>query len=55
MEYNYERIESDNGPFNYLFEWKNQTQETTIVVSLHAAIKLAETFEGFGYKRKETK
>lgn len=57
-EYDYKIFVETNGccsreTINYLFEWDNGTEETTIAVSLHAAIKLAETFEGFGYKRKE--
>ena len=32
-----------------VFEWDNGEEETTIPVSLHGAIKLAEQFEKFGY------
>lgn len=57
-EYDYKILVDTNGccsraPLNYLFEWYNGIEETSIVVSLHAIYKLVETFEGFGYKRKE--
>lgn len=56
-EYAYKILVDKNGccsraPLNYLFEWNNGTEETTIVVSLHAAMKLAETFKEFGYVEK---
>lgn len=56
-EYDYKILVDTNGccsraPLNYLFEWNNGTEETTIVVSLHAAMKLAETFKEFGYVEK---
>ena len=59
-EYDYEILVDkkeccSRAPFNYLFQWDNGIEETCIVVSLHAVYKLVETFEGFGYKRKETK
>ena len=40
-------------PFDFVFEWFDGTEETGIVCSLHAAIKLAEEFEKFGYKELE--
>ena len=57
-EYDYKILVDTNGccsraPLNYLFECDNGTEETYIVVSLHAIYKHVETFEGFGYKRKE--
>ena len=40
-------------PFDFTFEWDNGTEKTFIVVSLHGAKALAETFENFGYEREE--
>ena len=40
-------------PFDFTFEWDNGTERTFIVVSLHGAKALAETFENFGYEREE--
>ena len=40
-------------PFDFTFEWDNGTEKTFIVVSLHGAKVLAETFENFGYEREE--
>ena len=40
-------------PFDFIFEWDNGTERTFIVVSLHGAKALAETFENFGYEREE--
>tara|TARA_R100000005_G_C4947489_1_gene169391 strand:+ start:707 stop:922 length:216 start_codon:yes stop_codon:yes gene_type:complete len=40
-------------PFDFEFSWKNEGEETFIIVSLHGATKLAETFENFGYKEEE--
>ena len=36
----------------FIFEWNNGTEETSIPVSMHGAIKLAETFKEFGYVEK---
>jgi len=33
----------------FMFEWHTEKEENGIRVSLHAAIKLAETFESFGF------
>lgn len=33
----------------FMFEWHTEKEETCIRVSLHAAIKLTETFESFGF------
>tara|TARA_R110001592_G_C13001836_1_gene735974 strand:+ start:800 stop:1006 length:207 start_codon:yes stop_codon:yes gene_type:complete len=33
----------------FMFEWHTEKEENFIRVSLHAAIKLAETFESFGF------
>ena len=40
-------------PFDFEFSWKNEEEETFIIVSLHGAVKLAETFQKFGYKQKK--
>lgn len=40
-------------PFDFIFEWDNGEEQTFIIVSLHGATKLAETFEGFGYEKEE--
>ena len=40
-------------PFDFTFEWDNGTERTFIVVSLHGAKALAETFEHFGFERGE--
>ena len=46
-------IERHPAPFDFIFEWDNGTEKTFIVVSLHGAKALAETFENFGYEREE--
>ena len=46
-------IERIPAPFDFTFEWDNGTERTFIVVSLHGAKALAETFENFGYEREE--
>jgi len=38
---------------DFIFEWNNGTEETSIPVSMHGAIKLAETFKEFGYEEKQ--
>jgi len=40
-------------PFDFIFEWDNGVEQTFIVVSLHGAKTLAETFKNFGYEEKE--
>ena len=40
-------------PFDFTFEWDNGTEKTFIVVSLHGAKALAETFRNFGYEEEE--
>jgi len=40
-------------PFEFVFEWDNGVEQTFIVVSLHGAKTLAETFKSFGYEEKE--
>jgi hypothetical protein len=40
-------------PFDFCFEWDDGTKETFIVVSLHGAKALGETFKSFGYEAKE--
>jgi len=37
----------------FVFEWDNGAKQTFIVVSLHGAKALAETFKSFGYEEKE--
>jgi len=39
----------DPTPLDYCFEWDDGEEETSIRVSLHAAKKLTEAFEKFGY------
>ena len=46
-------IERIPAPFDFTFEWDNGTERVFIVVSLHGAKALAETFENFGYEREE--
>ena len=46
-------IERIPAPFDFTFEWDNGTERTFIVVSLHGAKALAETFENFGYEKEE--
>ena len=41
----------DPTPLDYCFEWDDGEEETRIRVSLHAAKKLTEVFEKFGYKQ----
>ena len=43
-------IERIPAPFDFVFEWDNGEEQTFIVVSLHGAKALAETFKRFGYK-----
>ena len=40
-------------PFDFIFEWDNGEEKTFIIVSLHGATKLAETFKSFGYEKEE--
>ena len=40
-------------PFDFEFSWDNGVEETFIIVSLHGATKLAETFRNFGYEEDE--
>jgi len=49
----YSVIERHPAPFDFIFEWDNGTEKAFIVVSLHGAKALAETFENFGYEREE--
>ena len=49
----YSVIERHPAPFDFIFEWDNGTEKAFIVVSLHGAKALAETFETFGYEREE--
>jgi hypothetical protein len=51
--YNISRQYPNDIPFDFVFEWFNGAEETGIVCSLHAAIKLAEEFQKFGYKELE--
>ena len=53
--YSIQRTDIDRipAPFDFTFEWDNGTEKTFIVVSLHGAKALAETFENFGYEREE--
>ena len=53
--YNISRTDTDKipAPFDFVFEWDNGTERTFIVVSLHGAKALAETFENFGYEKEE--
>ena len=53
--YNISRTDTDKipAPFDVVFEWDNGTERTFIVVSLHGAKALAETFENFGYEKEE--
>ena len=53
--YNISRTDIDRipAPFDFTFEWDDGTKKTFIVVSLHGAKALAETFETFGYEREE--
>ena len=53
--YSIQRTDTDRipAPFDFTFEWDNGTEKTFIVVSLHGAKALAETFENFGYEREE--
>ena len=46
-------IERHPAPFDFIFEWDNGTERTFIVVSLHGAKALAETFRNFGYEEEE--
>ena len=46
-------IERHPAPFDFIFEWDNGTEKAFIVVSLHGAKALAETFENFGYEYEE--
>jgi hypothetical protein len=40
-------------PFDFEFYWNNGEEETFIIVSLHGALKLAETFKSEGYKEEK--
>ena len=53
--YNISRTDIDRipAPFDFTFEWDDGTKKTFIVVSLHGAKALAETFEDFGYERED--
>ena len=53
--YNISRTDTDRipAPFDFTFEWDNGTERTFIVVSLHGAKALSETFENFGYECEE--
>jgi hypothetical protein len=53
--YNIQRtdIATIPAPFDFTFEWDNGTERTFIVVSLHGAKALAETFRNFGYEEEE--
>ncbi len=46
-------IERHPAPFDFIFEWDNGTEQTFIIVSLHGAKALAETFRNFGYEEEE--
>ena len=46
-------ITRHKAPFDFIFEWDNGTEKTFIVVSLHGAKALAETFRNFGYEEEE--
>ena len=46
-------IERHPAPFDFAFEWDNGAEKTFIVVSLHGAKALAETFKSFGYEEEE--
>ena len=46
-------IERIPAPFDFTFEWDNGTEKQFIVVSLHGAKALAETFRNFGYEEEE--
>ena len=46
-------IERHPAPFDFIFEWDNGTEKRFIIVSLHGAKALAETFENFGYEYEE--
>ena len=53
--FNISRTDIDRipAPFDFTFEWDNGTERTFIVVSLHGAKALAETFRNFGYEEEE--
>ena len=53
--YSIQRTDTDRipAPFDFTFEWDNGTERTFIVVSLHGAKALAETFRNFGYEEEE--
>ena len=46
-------IERHPAPFDFIFEWDNGTEKQFIIVSLHGAKALAETFRNFGYEEEE--
>tara|TARA_R100000963_G_scaffold16800_1_gene11787 strand:+ start:289 stop:534 length:246 start_codon:yes stop_codon:yes gene_type:complete len=46
-------IDRHPAPFDFIFEWDNGTEKTFIIVSLHGAKALAETFRNFGYEEEE--
>ena len=46
-------IERHPAPFDFIFEWDNGTEKQFIIVSLHGAKSLAETFRNFGYEEEE--
>tara|TARA_R110002096_G_scaffold291047_1_gene485274 strand:- start:27 stop:230 length:204 start_codon:yes stop_codon:yes gene_type:complete len=37
-------------PFDFIFQWNNGEEETSIAVALHGAMKLAEQFKALGFK-----
>ena len=53
--FNISRTDIDRipAPFDFTFEWDNGTEKQFIVVSLHGAMALAETFRNFGYEEEE--
>ena len=53
--YSIQRTDIDTipAPFDFTFEWDNGTEQTFIIVSLHGAKALAETFRNFGYEEEE--
>ena len=53
--FNISRTDIDRipAPFDFTFEWDNGTEKQFIVVSLHGAKALAETFRSFGYDEEE--
>ena len=46
-------IERHPAPFDFAFEWDNGAEKTFIIVSLHGAKALAETFRSLGYEEEE--